>query len=338
MKLKYKDAKYLCKYDLDIEFFESINLKIKDLWPTRNIYVLDTEEGKKILKMVNYDEEKINFIVRMLDYVKKTYSNVISYHKFDDGKYYVDWKGNRYVILDLIEGTECNIYNPKDIASVTKALALIHKASFGINKELTIIESKKSSLGNLEKDFLREKNKLLIYKKLVEQKVFKNEFDEIFLDKFDYYMEKIKYATELLKNSDYENLCDDDEAISLCHNDLAYHNILIKDEEVYFIDFDFCDIDLKVIDLYSFLSKILKRDGFDYDAYVNIVSIYRKNTSFSKAEENILKILLTYPKDFFNIVDNYYLNKKQWNYESYLGKLKEKISHSKETEILLAKL
>lgn len=338
MKIKYKDAKYLCKYDLNVEFFENLNLNIKDLWPTRNIYVLDTEEGKKILKMINYNKEKINYIVKMLNYVSKSYKNIISYHKFEDGNYFVDWKNNRYIILDLIEGIECNIYNPRDISKVTKALALLHKSSRGISSELSTMERKNSSLGNLEKDFIGEKENIYYYKSIVEKRNIKNEFDNIFLENFDYYIERINRAIELLKNSNYKELCDREEAIALCHNDLAYHNILINEEEVYFIDFDFCDVNLKVLDLYSFLSKVLKRNGFDYDSYIDIVGIYKKNIEFSNEEEEILKILLTYPRDFTNIVNNYYGSKKDWSYESYLNKFKEKIAYAKENEILLKKI
>lgn len=338
MKIKYKDAKYLCKYDLSIEFFENLNLNIKDLWPTRNIYVLDTEEGKKILKMINYNKNKINYIVKMLNYVSKSYKNIISYHKFNDGNYFIDWKNDRYIILDLIEGIECNIYNPRDVFKVIRALALFHKSGKGITSQLTTMERKNSGLGNLENDFIKEKEEIYYYKSIVEKKSIKNEFDNIFLEKFDYYIDRINRAIELLKNSSYKELCDKEEAIALCHNDLAYHNILINEEEVYFIDFDFCDVNLKVLDLYNFLSKVLKRNGFDYDSYIDIVGNYRKNIDFSKEEEEILKVLLIYPRDFINIVSNYYRSKKDWSYESYLNKLKEKIAYAKENEILLKKL
>lgn len=338
MKIKYRDAKYLCKYDLELDFFKRTELKINDLWPTRNIYVLDTTEGKKILKMVNYTEKRLNFIVKMLNIVKESYNNVISYHKFSDGKYYTDWKGNRYIILDLINGGECNIYNSSDVVKATKALAGFHKATIGIEEKLTNIEIKESPLGELLNQFMESKKNFIKYKELAESKVIKNEFDEIFLSNFQENIDKINRVIELLKNSSYEDLCNDKGAIALCHNDLAYHNILIDEEEVHFIDFDYCEVNLKLFDLYSFISKIIKRIGFDYDRYMDIINSYRKYIDFSKEEEKLLEILMIYPKDFYSIIDNYYSNKKDWNYESYLAKLKEKVSYKKEWEIFIEKI
>lgn len=46
-KVRYSDEKYLCEYDLSVDFFESLGLDVIDLWPNRNIYVLDTKQGKK---------------------------------------------------------------------------------------------------------------------------------------------------------------------------------------------------------------------------------------------------------------------------------------------------
>ncbi|MGL5616881.1 MAG: CotS family spore coat protein [Sarcina sp.] len=338
MKIKYRDAKYLCKYDLEIDFFENSNIKIRDLWPNRNIYILDTDQGKKILKMVNYDEKKLNYIIKMLQFVGKSYKNIISYHEFSEGKYFVDWKNNRYIILDLIDGGEFNIYNPTDLKKVIKGLSDFHRASRGIKESLTTLELKESKLLELEEEFIDGKKKLYKYKELAENKIIKNEFDEIFLSNFDYYMERVTKAVELLKNSSYENLCSLNNAIALCHNDLAYHNILINEDEVFFIDFDYCSVDLKVLDLYSFINKIIKRIGFDYYQYKDIIESYRKNIEFSKEEEEILEILFIYPKDFLNIVDNYYSSKKDWNFESYLGKLKEKINYIKEYEQFITKI
>ena len=68
-KVRYSDEKYLCEYDLSVDFFESLGLDVIDLWPNRNIYVLDTKQGKKILKMIEYPIARLDFIC--IDYIKK---------------------------------------------------------------------------------------------------------------------------------------------------------------------------------------------------------------------------------------------------------------------------
>ncbi len=61
-----------------------------------------------------------------------------------------------------------------------------------------------------------------------------------------------------MKQSEYYNLCKEKEKIVFCHHDLAHHNILINKEEVYFLDFDYAVIDLKVHDICNFINKAIK--------------------------------------------------------------------------------
>ncbi|MGL5633707.1 MAG: CotS family spore coat protein [Sarcina sp.] len=337
-KIKYRDAKYLCRYDLDIEFFNELNLNIKDLWPTRNIFMLDCEEGKKILKIVKYNEEKLSFIVDILEHLKQKYKNVLSVNKFESGNYIYEHKGEKYILLDLIEGVECNLYNPSDIKKVSNAIAYFHKAG---EDALEIFEEKyknEFTLGSLQKTFGIGKSILEECKKLIDVKLYKNEFDKIFLENLDYNMKLIEKANELLDKSSYSELCSNKKYITVCHNDLAYHNLLINEEGVYFIDFDYASIDLRILDVYNFIFKTLKKHAFNKEVYDNILNEYTSVISLDNTEIDILKLLLVYPSDFISISKNYYFALKDWSYESYLNKLETKVLCIKEKEIFLKQI
>lgn len=337
-RIKYRDAKYLCKYDLDTRFFSELEVNIKDLWPTRNIFVLDCEEGKKILKMINYSDEKLLFITTLLNYVKKNYPRVLEIHEFKNGKRCFEWKGNRYILLDLIEAVECNLTNPIDLEDVSKAIAEFHKAGEGTLEYVSDDIKRNITLGNLKEKFKEERENILKFKKLAQIKQYKNEFDELFLENVDSKLEEMDEAIELLEKSNYENMCKDEKCIAVCHNDLAYHNIMIKDREVYFIDFDYSNIDLRVNDVYNFAFKTLKKYGFYEGVYNDIISNYEKVSKLSIDEKKLLYILFKYPSDFYNISKSYYFAIKNWTFESYLNKLKEKVLYKKERELFLEKI
>ncbi|MGL5067414.1 MAG: CotS family spore coat protein [Sarcina sp.] len=337
-KIKYRDAKYLCKYDLDVEFFSELSLNINDLWPTRNIFILDCEEGKKILKIINYDEEKLEFIVDILEYLKKGYDGVLSINQFADGRYKVERKGNTYILLDLIEGVECNLNNPMDLEAAAKAIASLHLAGSGILNSLKESQVKKISLGNLKERFEEGIANLEKCKELADVKTYKNEFDEIFLENVDYNLEQMKQAIERLGKSNYTKLCTDEKYISVCHNDLAYHNMIVNEGKVNFIDFDYANIDLRILDVYNFAFKTLKKHAFDIEVYNKIIADYNSVSELSKDELEILHTLLLYPSDFNSISRNYYFALKDWRYESYLNKLENKVLHRKEKELLLKEI
>ena len=331
MRAKNNDEKYLCKYDLSMDFFESLELDITDLWPNRNVYVLDTKQGKKILKMIDYSIDRLDFICKGTDYLRNNYENIMSIDTLPNKQKFIMWKGKTYILMDLIEGTECDVANPVDLEKTSKAIALMHKASDGFLKTLPngrIIEN----MGNyyLEKNFDNDKNLLLKFKDEIMGYKYKNEFDEIFIRNVNRNIRQIEKCKDLLKSSKYYSLWNSNEHIVFCHNDLAYHNIIIKDEKVNFIDFDYSAIDLRIRDLSDFINKTIKRFGFSTQMCDTIIDNYNDINELCEEELEVMYIYLMYPYDFTVISKEYYGKLKDWSYESYLYKLKNKLRYTRE--------
>ena len=57
---------------------------------------------------------------------------------------------------------------------------------------------------------------------------------------------------------------EDGKNIVVCHNDLAEHNFLFSNNEMYLIDFDYCSIDLRIMDLADLLLNGIKNVAFDF--------------------------------------------------------------------------
>lgn len=330
-KVRYSDEKYLCEYDLSVDFFESLGLDVIDLWPNRNIYVLDTKQGKKILKMIEYPIARLDFICRSIDYIKKDYPYILNINTLPNGDKYINWKNKTYILMDLIEGMECDVANPIELERTTKAIALMHKASDGF---LTTLSNKEimNNLGNyyLEKKFNEDKRALLKFKEDVLSFKYKNEFDEIFINNVDRNIKKIDFCIDLLKNSKYYSLWNNNNYIVASHNDLAYHNIIIRDNKVYFIDFDYLKIDIRAKDISDFIIKTIKRFGFSVEMCDSIICNYDKVSRLTKEELEIMYIYMMYPSDFTILSIKYYKKLKEWSYESYLYKFKNKLSYEKE--------
>ncbi|MPQ43004.1 CotS family spore coat protein [Clostridium tarantellae] len=339
IKSKYSDEKYLCKYDLTLEFFDNLGVEVIDLWPVRNIYLLNTKQGKKILKIIDYDEERLNFICKSLSYISKNYKNILHINILPNKLNYIDWKGNKYILLDLIDGLEFNIANPIDLKIAVEGIAKMHKASMGI---LSVLNEKEKdsncNLFNLKEEFQKNIDCLNKFKLQVKEYVYKNEFDKLFLKRVDNIIDEIKDCIKLLEDSEYFSLCKNKQYIVICHNDLAYHNILINDEQANFIDFDYCKVDLRVKDLANFIIKCIKKFGFSLDIYNNIIDIYGDVFSISKEELEILYILIKFPKDFCCICKEYYQKEKNWSYESFLSKFQNKLFKEEERHMLVAEL
>lgn len=326
-KIKYTHKNILCEYDLSLEFFNELGIKINDVVPLRKVFILYTDEGKKILKKVNYSVERINIISDSLEYIKKDYSNVITFNKMKNNLNYIKWKDDIYVIMDLLEGREASFSNPIEIEICAENIALLHNASSGLRKYIKEKYSKDILDISLKDKFNEAYNNLCELKKIVNGYDYKNEFDVLFIKNVDKYLEEIEKAQDKLEKSQYNALRECEEKISLCHNDLAYHNFLINDRDVSILDFDFMTIDLRVLDIADFILKSIKNVAFDISKMMLEINSYEKINKLSLEEKYILGILIEFPRDFYSIVDDYYHKRKYWDYDVFLNRLIAKLDN-----------
>ena len=327
IRIKYSEREYLCDYDLSLDFFDAIGIKVNDIIPLRKVFVLSTDDGNKILKKVNYDIERIEFISDSLEYLNKFYKNIISYNKLKNNLNYIKWKDNIYIVMDILDGREASFSNPVEIELCSKNVALMHNASKGL---ITHLENKynKNFLDESFKIKLKRINEELKYMKSIAiQYKYKNEFDTLFLDNVDKYIEDIKLVEESLEESAYDKLRKDFDNITICHNDLAYHNFLIKNTDVSIIDFDYMTLDLRVFDIADFLIKSIKNAAFDIDKTMLALDSYEKVSILTKEEKELIFILLKFPKDFYSITRDYYFKRKKWSYDIYLNRFKNKLNN-----------
>lgn len=333
-EVKYKDRKYLSKYDLDIQLFRRFNLEVEDVIPIRKVYIASTENGQKVLKKIDYPIQDLEFINKVVEYLKENnFNRVFSFEKGKDEKIYTNWRGDLYCVMDLIEGRECQYSNPIDVGIASKAIGELHLAGKGFKCSL----QERNGHGKIIDKFYSRLEEMQFFKKAVLLYKNKNDFDKIFLDNVKYYEQQINNSIKILKESDYFDLCKEDDKITLCHHDLAHHNILINDEKAYFIDFDYALIDLKVHDLCNFINKAIKDFAFDMKKAEAIINDYCSVNSLDKRELKVLYGMLAFPQDFYSITTDYYGKRKSWDEEVFLRRLIKKVGYKEDREEFLEK-
>lgn len=321
---RYIEKKYLCKYDLSKEFFEALGLDVLETSPLRKVYSIITTEGKKILKKVDYGEDKILFIDESLKYINRSFKNTINFNNIG-GKPYLTWKGENYIVMDVLEGKESSSDNLLDVEKCSKELAEFHKASLGISDFLVANDVKLFRGDNLIEKYKEIEIDLSNIKEWVVKSVYKNEFDFLFLEVVDECLEDIRRVNDMIWISGYNDLLRDKSKYVLSHNDLAHHNFLIFNEKVNIIDFDYSNIDLRINDISDFILKWIKNNTFDIVKAKNTLEVYSSINELTEDEYKLIYINLSYSKDLYSIIKSYYHKEKEWEYDSFLSKFKMKI-------------
>lgn len=326
-KFRYVDNDILCKYDLSEEFFSKLDFDIEDMIPLRKVFILITNEGKKILKLIDSSEERIEFINKALKYTSSKYEDLLSYYENKEGKIIYESIKNKYVILNMIEGREVTFSNPVEIEMCTKAMANMHIASRGIFNVLQA-DIVKGNLGEyLPYEFNKAKDDLVSIKEYVLRFRHKVEFDEIFLENVDNKIDEIQKSIELMAMCNYNTLLEDFNKRVLCHNDLAHHNFIVDGDKIKIIDFDYCKIDTRAVDISNFALKVIKSTYYDMDTFKIIIDNYNSIDKLAKDEIKLIYSILSFPRDFITIVRDYYYKQKKWEYEVFLNRLNDKIKN-----------
>lgn len=325
------DKTYLKRYNLSLDIFDRFDFHVRDVCPIRSVFMISTDKGEKIFKKLDYSLEELKFIDNMISYLNKNFNRTMKFARCRDGNIYTMYKGEVYCIIDLIRGRECDFDNPIDLKIASKGIANFHKASVGFKCDI----DKRDNRGKLIDKFEVKKEEMEFFKNIANIHETKNEFDNIFLKEVDYYIDQINESINLLKNSNYYKLSKERNKNVICHHDLAHHNILIKDEEAYFIDFDYSILDLKSHDLCNFISKAIKNSAFDIEKTENILNSYSKENTIDKEELKVLYAILTFPEDFYSISKNYYTKCKDWDERAFLNKLIKKCGYKEDRKEFL---
>lgn len=321
---RYSDKQCLAEYDLDAELFDKFGLKINNVIPIRNVFILCTDNGNKILKKIDYSVEEVQFIYEATEYIKRKLNRVSNFDKTIDGQIFCEFKGGIYCIMPLVTGRECEFTNPVDLSIVASGLGELHSASEGFR----FPELNKYVCGKLIDTFKRRYEEMLFFKSIAKLHVNKNEFDDLFLKNADEYMEEMQKSIRIIEKSSYYKLCSEEDKIALCHHDLAHHNIIIKDNEAFFIDFDLAVVDLKVHDLCNLINKVMKSNNYDIDKAEILLNNYCRTNTLDKRERDVLYGYLCFPDEFYTICRDYYTRRKEWDdnvfFERFIRKLENK--------------
>ncbi|MCX7950931.1 MAG: CotS family spore coat protein [Clostridiales bacterium] len=310
------------------------NIKVKNEDKPRAVYKIYTSEGIKCLKKVYHNEASLLFIYSVIEWL---YYNKINCPRFlptKQGKRYVKYNDNLFVLMDWIEGRKCDYDKIDDVKEASKNLAKIHvrTTNFKSIEGSKINISDKSVYESYSKHFnqlLNSSNRAFYYK---------DKFSKLFLEHSDYYIESAKESLFILSQIDFSSkeLVD-----SICHYDYVNKNIIFTQEnDIYVIDFDKCKIDYSINDLYIFIKRILKRKNtcWDFEVFKAIIESYEENRKISNSEFQLLLAQLIFPQKFWKLSYDYFKNINVCNKKSFYNILKNIINQKNNHQIFTEKL
>lgn len=313
--------KVLSNYKINIYDIE--NIKFKDTEKQRAVYKIVTDRGNKCLKKVYYNKPSLFFIYSIIEWLNSKGIYCPRLISTKNGLKYVEYNKNLFVLMDWVEGRKCDYDNIDDVLASARNLAEIHSSSLFFKP----IEG--SDLKSSSTDYFNSYNKHFLQLLEASNMAFsiKDKFSKLYLEHFEYNIEKAKESVYLLSQIDFSKPLGDAVSMgAICHLDYVNKNLIFTpDGKLCVIDFDKSAIDWPVHDLSSFLKRILKRKNtsWDFEIFKASMESYESIRPLSHNEYITIISFLMFPQKYWKISRDYYKNRHQCDKEAFISILKK---------------
>lgn len=307
---------------MDIENIASqFRYRIKSYKPLRAVFLVDTDKGLKIIKESKKEPEKLFYIHGLKEYLyNRGFKTLDRFLLSKVGLPFVIEDNRIFIMEDFIQGRECSFSNPYDRVKAMRTLANLHICGSGYIAPFGAAE--RNDIGKWEKSYLRKINDLENSKREVLNKKQRDDFDKIFIEDVDFFIEMAWIAYDTLKNSKYQSICQIAEKKSpICHHDYTYHNIIIdKNNVLNIIDFDYSCNELPIYDIAAVILRVMRRLSYDLDIALTMLYHYDLIRPISDNELPLLMSLFEFPQKFWRLTNRYYSGKDGWSQKKFISK------------------
>lgn len=336
--------------DRNQELLRQYNIKIYNTYRIRGAFILETDKGLKLLKMLDGSKNRVEFENIILKHLTSlNYTYVDMYVTNSLGEIVTeDTQGNKCVLKNWYPGDECNLRDEGDVYEATLNLAKLHSILRKV--PLTKEQVEFNGSADLMEVFDKRNRELKRVRGYIRDKRKKNEFEICYLNRYDEFYKQATLATKLLEELDYKEM----ESVAInnqyvCHGNYTYHNVIklnqssntqsnckvyqypeklsaanIKESGNNIIattNFDKSYVGIQIMDLYQYMRKVMEKNDWDLDMGSMILDTYENVLQISKNELRLLYILLLYPEKFWKITNFYYNGKKSWVPQRNIQKL-----------------
>ncbi|MDO5426171.1 MAG: phosphotransferase [Eubacteriales bacterium] len=347
----------------DLTILEQYDLQVHTFRRGRGSFLLETDQGLKLLTEFSGTEPRLRFQNRICGQIgSRSTVRVDRVLETKEGKLIArDREERGYILKDWFEGRECSTRSEEEILLAVRLLAEIHKVMRipeeraeelvsaaeekpaedeerldGPGKGAKIPDKERFCGTPLDQECakkLREIKKVRTYMRGRKQKT---AFELLFLKAFETFSDQAGEVTELLEAAEFTELY----AMSLeegrvCHGDYNQHHVFLAGTNAAVMDFSRARYDIQIVDLYQFLRKIMEKQGWDARLGMKMLDEYGKVRAISGPEMKNLWLRLKFPEKFWKLANHYYNSKKSRTPEKGMEKLQTLIAQEEKRQRFL---
>lgn len=287
---------------------QGFGIKLLSSFRTRTGLVCRTDRGIFELKKTFSDDESLDRECALKEYLmlRGLYGFDMIFRTVDDTPSYRT-DDAAYILIKYMPSRRLDMENNDDVAEASAALALFHNAAEGF-----VDNGMRRTYGSLETTFEKREGEFSRIRKKIKSNGTYSTVDLLVIKYFDYYTDRIRYAEDMLKKSNYRTISDNASKVySVCHNSFKNDNVRkAEDGEIIIGGLDGCTYDLSIIDVAHLIRKYIKSENADEFGVSLILENYSKYRGITSEETDVIKGMLSYPYKFLKLCNEHY-NKRR---------------------------
>ena len=297
-------------------------IEVKEVIKVKNTYKIITSDEEYCLKVIKYQYPHFYFIVSAQKHlIKNGFNSIPKILDTIDGKDYVRLDDKLAYLTPWVKCRECDYKNKWDLSLAAKKLSELHNSSEGfvINRDL----KPRIAWGKWYKIFETRGEEILDFKKRIYQKAYMSDFDKLYISIMDEELKRVERTLSHIKTSGYfDYMKKEVKKLGFCHHDYANHNVLLlENNEINIIDFDYCILDTHLHDVSSLLIRAMKDGKWSKEKANLILNNYCKSNSIYDEELKLIRDFIRFPQVFWQVGIQSYWEQQPWGEEFFIEKI-----------------
>ncbi|WP_243385673.1 CotS family spore coat protein [Bacillus kexueae] len=302
------------------------NVSLLSMKSGRTMWLVETDEGPKVLKNAEMKLERMLFIAGAHEHLQNNGLPIAPIIRTKNGALTVGAGESSFVLYDKIDGDEVIYYNENSLVETMQFMAQFHLASKGYENHS---ESKKRGrIGKWHKLF-RWKLQELEGNKTIAEGLPDDPFSVLFLQHVDHMLERGRKALQELDELPYQNWTKAwIEEKGFCQQDFTMARFTHAEEGLMMKELHSITNDLPSRDIRILLNKVMKKMSiWDTDLAFTMLKAYDSVHPLTQEQYEVIWTELRFPHLFCSIIHKYYLGQKEsWSDEKYIWALQNIIS------------
>ncbi len=270
--------------------------RIDKVTPVRTVWKISCGDDEQfIIKRWDYSRNQLEWMISMLYHCsEQDYFHSPLPVQLMDGMYYMMYNQQPYIIFPFVRGESVSPFHYDGVEKATTCLALYHLSAERVPVSPHYQRRKQSS--HLQRCWVRFAWFERYYDELKIQGC-RSIKDQLILTYGREIIHRSKNVLHTLQDVDVLQLWHREISNgAVAHRDTAHHNFLIDpNEEVQLIDFDLSGYDLRVYDLWQWLSRLSVHLPRPIEQIELLIEHYCTLRPLNRKEHTVLNLLLDYP-------------------------------------------